>query len=66
MLAAGAWGWELEPHDEVGGVTGGREGSSSAQYLVDWAMVDAGLWSSSLSDWDEMQQRQVDEELLWL
>jgi len=46
-------------------VTCRRKSTGSAQHLVDWCHVDAGIWHSSLFFRNERQERQFNEELLW-
>jgi hypothetical protein len=57
-------GWQFDPHHEVGGMAGRREGSGSAQHLVNGASVDTIGGRSALNFRDKLHHRHVNEQLL--
>lgn len=62
----GLVGRHLDLHDEVGGVTRGRQRTCSTEHLVDGHEVDACLWLGALRLGHEVQDRQLNEQFLGL
>lgn len=57
--------WNLEEHYEIGWVARCRQCSCSRDHLVEWTMVDALLWWLPINLRNQVDYREVWEQLFW-